>query len=167
MAHWEQLTMPHFFTTDKIVECTRILFPEDPDERQQMMEPWATSTPPSPTRALGRMKNRKALGPDGIPAEAVEIAGEECKYLFLKLPNGLLCTQDFPQETEAIILEGPRSRNHMKFEILVASVKPTKKIKYLAVILDTRLYFEKSRQKMCALSKILPNIGGPCNTLHF
>ncbi|KAG5893290.1 hypothetical protein JTB14_023500 [Gonioctena quinquepunctata] len=25
---------------------TRILFPEDPDERQEIMEPWATLTPP-------------------------------------------------------------------------------------------------------------------------
>ncbi|KAG5858320.1 hypothetical protein JTB14_000259 [Gonioctena quinquepunctata] len=42
-----KLTPPHRLTTNKIVEYTRILFPEDPDERQQIMKPWATMRPPS------------------------------------------------------------------------------------------------------------------------
>ncbi|KAG5888439.1 hypothetical protein JTB14_008390 [Gonioctena quinquepunctata] len=74
-----------------------------------------------------------------------------------------------PQQTEAIILKSPRSRDHIKFQILGESVMPTKKIKYPGVIFDIWLNFakhrkyisEKADKKISALSKIMPNIGEP------
>lgn len=74
-----------------------------------------------------------------------------------------------PQKTKAIILKGPRKRDHVQFEILGTRVVPVRQLKYLGVILDDRLTFgkhvkqtvEKAQVKMAALTRILPNIGGP------
>lgn len=74
-----------------------------------------------------------------------------------------------PQKTEAIILKGRRRRAHVSFEILGERLVPVKQLRYLGVVLDDRLSFgehvkqvvEKAQAKISALTRILPNIGGP------
>lgn len=74
-----------------------------------------------------------------------------------------------PQKTEAIILKGPRSRAHVYFEVLGERLVPVRQLRYLGVVLDDRMTFgehirqvvEKAQVKMSALTRILPNIGGP------
>ncbi|KAJ8967279.1 hypothetical protein NQ317_001949 [Molorchus minor] len=63
----------------------------------------------------------------------------------------------------------PRKRSTVNFEINGTRITPVKSIRYLGVILSERLNFgehikktsEKAEKKMSALTRILPNIGGP------
>ncbi|KAG5886005.1 hypothetical protein JTB14_018422 [Gonioctena quinquepunctata] len=116
------------------------------------MQPWATPTPPpSPfneeelTRALDRMKNQKAPGPDGIPAKAIKMAGEECKGSFLELLSGLLCTQDFPR-----VWKDAKWR----------SEKLTKAIQENGDLSANQYGFRKNKSTVLAISKIVDGVMG-------
>lgn len=74
-----------------------------------------------------------------------------------------------PQKTEAILLKGSRKRESISFEVAGQKVRPQKYVKYLGITLDERLTFgehvkrtvTKAEEKLSALTRIMPNIGGP------
>lgn len=74
-----------------------------------------------------------------------------------------------PSKTEAIILRGPRKREHIYFEVVGKKITPGREIKYLGVVLDDRLSFgahtkyivDRAETSLAALLKIMPNVGGP------
>lgn len=76
------------------------------------------------------------------------------------------------QKTEAIVLRGPRKRDQLNIEIAGTRVIPVKCMRYLGVFLDEKLSFsehikrstEKAGIKMAALTRILPNVGGPSDS---
>lgn len=74
-----------------------------------------------------------------------------------------------PQKTEAIILTKKRKLPQISFELLGNVIRPQNKIKYLGIWLDPKLTFaehvnqtiRKAERTTTALSKLMPNIGGP------
>lgn len=93
--------------------------------------------------------------------------------------NGLTLA---PQKTEAIILKGKRKREHLNFNLQGTRIIPRKHITYLGVVIGEGITFtehikyvsKKADSKMAALTRILPNIGGPsslkravlCGVIH-
>lgn len=77
-----------------------------------------------------------------------------------------------PDKTEAVILKGPRDRGHLNLKIMDTRIIPGKTINYLGVYLDEKLSFGehirhttgKAATKLAALTRILPNVGGPGST---
>ena len=73
------------------------------------------------------------------------------------------------EKTKALILYGPRKRNSVTFKIRNSEIIPSKELKYLGVILDGKGTFEahmkyatdKAGKSVAALSKLMPNVGGP------
>lgn len=74
------------------------------------------------------------------------------------------------QKTEAIVLKGPRKRN-IRFNLRGQEISCVKQTKYLGVVLDDKLIFgphvkyavRRAESRLSALSRIMPNIGGPGN----
>lgn len=74
-----------------------------------------------------------------------------------------------PQKTEAVLLTKKRKLERISFELLGNNITPQKVIKYLGVWLDRKLAFyehvskaiEKADRTVSALSKLMPNVGGP------
>lgn len=72
-------------------------------------------------------------------------------------------------KTEAIILKGKPKRDDVLVEIGRVHIRPKKHLKYLGIHLSGYGYYgehitkttERAEGKMAALSKIMPNIGGP------
>ncbi|KAJ8971054.1 hypothetical protein NQ317_018317 [Molorchus minor] len=85
-------------------------------------------------------------------------------------------------KTEAIILKGKRKREHLNFNLQGTRIIPRKHITYLGVVIDEKITFtehikhtsKKADSKIAALTRILPNIGGPsslkrevlCGVIH-
>lgn len=73
------------------------------------------------------------------------------------------------EKTECVILRGPRKRDGVVFNVGGVNITPSRAVKYLGVWLDDKLIFsehvkrtcEKANRQTAALSRILPNIGGP------
>lgn len=73
------------------------------------------------------------------------------------------------EKTEAIILKGPRKRDNLNLRVLGKTINPSKTVNYLGIILAEKMLFgehikrtiEKAEAKMAALTRILPNVGGP------
>lgn len=71
-------------------------------------------------------------------------------------------------KTEAVILKGPRKREHVKFKLAGVDVEPKKSLKYLGIFLDVQMNFgahikeaaAKADRTTARLSRIMPNIGG-------
>lgn len=74
-----------------------------------------------------------------------------------------------PEKTEAIVLTYKRKMGQIRFNVKNIVVTPSKAIKYLGVWLDPKLTFaehikkttEKAERTISALSRLMPNIGGP------
>lgn len=74
-----------------------------------------------------------------------------------------------PEKTEAIVLKGPRNRENIKFMIAGREIEISRQIKYLGVTIDDKLRFgphvrevsRKAEKQTSALTKLMPNIGGP------
>lgn len=74
-----------------------------------------------------------------------------------------------PQKSEVIILKGPSKREEIKVRISGTEIDHTRQVKYLGVTLDDRMGFgkhikdivKKAESKLTALSKLMPNVGGP------
>lgn len=74
-----------------------------------------------------------------------------------------------PQKTEAIVLKGPRKRDGLHFRVGNVGIPCAKSVKYLGIMIDSSLLFGphvvyavgKAERSLAALTKILPNIGGP------
>ncbi|KAG5861636.1 hypothetical protein JTB14_024565 [Gonioctena quinquepunctata] len=68
------------------------------------------------------------------------------------------------EKTEAVILRGPRARDS-SLKIGGETIKPCKAARYLGVDVDDRPSFvehiEKADRCAAALSRLMPNIGGP------
>ncbi|KAG5864158.1 hypothetical protein JTB14_032039 [Gonioctena quinquepunctata] len=72
------------------------------------------------------------------------------------------------EKTEAVILRGPR-RHEVTFTIGGAEIRPSRSVKYLGVVLDdlqtfgehTKAAVRKAEASTAALSRLMPNIGGP------
>lgn len=72
-------------------------------------------------------------------------------------------------KTEAVLVSGRRKREEIKIKVGTACITSIKSIKYLGVMIDDRLNFnahleyacERASNVNCALSRIMPNIGGP------
>lgn len=74
-----------------------------------------------------------------------------------------------PEKTEAVVLTSKRKLSEIQFEIDGVMINPRESIRYLGVWLDKRLSFnahvekvaQKAERTAAALSRIMPNIGGP------
>lgn len=72
-------------------------------------------------------------------------------------------------KTEAIILRGPKKKDHIKLKLGDSVIGPKKTIKYLGVHLNSMGTFgphiretaKKADRKTSALAKLLPNVQGP------
>lgn len=87
-----------------------------------------------------------------------------------------------PAKTEAVIVKGGRRREHVTFNLDRVTIIPKRFIRYLGVIIDEKRNFgehirmttSKAEKRVAALSRILPNVGGPksskravlCGALH-
>lgn len=77
-----------------------------------------------------------------------------------------------PQKTEAVLLSKRRKISRVFFDVEGVTVEPSNAVRYLGVWLDTKLTFachvkktiEKSEKTITALSRILPNVGGPSSS---
>lgn len=61
--------------------------------------------------AIGKLKLKKATGPDYIPAEVIKICVTKAEEVFLQMYNDYLCTQVFPVEwkiSRLVLLEKPK-----------------------------------------------------------
>ena len=73
------------------------------------------------------------------------------------------------QKTEAVLISAHRRKQKMKLRIGDHEITSQVAIKYLGVMIDTRLSFKQHLTEVCvkaekinrALSRIMPNIGGP------
>ncbi|KAJ8911217.1 hypothetical protein NQ315_014929 [Exocentrus adspersus] len=74
-----------------------------------------------------------------------------------------------PEKTEAILLKGHKNKQVIEFTIKGRIIRPVRAIKYLGVMLDVQGTFgehviatcAKAEKKVSALSRLLPNVGGP------
>lgn len=74
-----------------------------------------------------------------------------------------------PHKTEAVIFKGKRNRADIVFNIGITQITPQKSVKYLGIWLDENLTFSehvkqiktKAENRVAALSRVMPNIGGP------
>jgi hypothetical protein len=72
-------------------------------------------------------------------------------------------------KTEAVLLLGNRRMREVKFEVAGVEITPKKSIKYLGVVLDTRVSFsqhvqfaaQKVEGVIAALGRMMPNLRGP------
>lgn len=98
--------------------------------------------------------------------------------LMIKVNSGLSMVADWmrqnllelaPQKTESVLLTKKRKLDTISFELLGNKVEPQSAIKYLGIWLDPKLAFhehvrkaiEKADRTVSALSKLMPNVGGP------
>lgn len=73
------------------------------------------------------------------------------------------------QKTEAVLISSKRSKEVLKLKIGRSEIASTDAIKYLGVIIDSRLNFKRHTDYSCqkaskvvsALARMMPNVGGP------
>lgn len=65
------------------------------------------------------------------------------------------------QKTEILVVKGPRSSRSFEVHLLGEPVVANAHMKYLGVTISKNLNFSKHVEKMAALGRIMPNIGGP------
>lgn len=74
-----------------------------------------------------------------------------------------------PNKTEAVIIKGPRNRQEVRFKIMDATVYPQKVLRCLGIYIDDLQIYnahikkavEKADKLTSALTRLMPNIGGP------
>lgn len=77
-----------------------------------------------------------------------------------------------PEKTEALIITHKRKRDGLFFKLNNVTITPKKTVKYLGVFFDTKGSFRehleqvtgKAENRMGRLTRLLPNIGGPCSS---
>ncbi|KAJ8915434.1 hypothetical protein NQ315_003195 [Exocentrus adspersus] len=73
------------------------------------------------------------------------------------------------QKTEAVVLKGPRKKEHLVFRVGATEIKTSKCAKYLGIILkENGVYTEhlkeavrKAEKRTAILSRLMPNVGEP------
>lgn len=87
-----------------------------------------------------------------------------------------------PDKSEAVLMRGGRSREHVSFDLGGVAIIPKKAIRYLGVIINDRGTFgqhieaatRRADSRLAQLARLMPNIGGPssgkravlCSVLH-
>ncbi|KAJ8978660.1 hypothetical protein NQ317_019096 [Molorchus minor] len=74
-----------------------------------------------------------------------------------------------PDKTEAVILTGMRRATDVQFKLREGEVGPKKEVNYLGITIERGMVFgphvnkvaEKAERTAAALSRLMPNIGGP------
>lgn len=78
-------------------------------------------------------------------------------------------------KTEAVVLKGPRRREHIDLHIKGTVIKPSKSVKYLGIVLDgsrsfgehIKLTTKKAEIKTAMLMRIMPNLRGPSSSKRY